>query len=1247
MFAAYEFNRNTATLASQRDYAAAIRPGVTLYPELRRNNVAGRVRQQITPTLTFSVDGLFNTRSTSNTFPLNAAGDLSVSAGRSFYTTRGFTGSAGARTGAAGSVARDSVGQLRQAARPTTAPTISSARPGSAREPGFFRNRGTTLELSGDGNLLRLPGGVAKLAVGAGFRRNTFERFTGVGVASNIDQQQESYYGFAELSAPLLPKLVASGAVRYERYRGLGSVATPKFGLIYSPVPDFDIKGSWGQSFRAPTLYLQYQPPFAYLAPANQYGGSASAAVLYITGGNTDLRPERSTNWSLSFDLHPRAMRGFDLQVSYFSIDYTDRDRHADPVSLDVADQRRLRALCHARTEAPQCRPRSSTARRTFTNLVGGTYDPTTVVALVRNNYVNAGAQTINGVDAQMRYKTKSGDSDFEALLDVSYLSSKQQITSSQPVTPLAGILFNPAQVPRSGGAVLAAWRSRRGRRSQLYRPSARLTRGRAVDTRGGNDPDRSDDQVSHARGQGAAGRTGFHPVGAKPVQRSAVPNCHYQLSRYALRFDQLFCVRAGPQSVGIEEVVTTGAFAAALVSCLAALPAYASCDDTVQDKPAGRPVQRDVTARDLIELRYIGEPSPAHLFGASPLGVSPDGAEVALVLAKPDLASNGECRALLVLDIASGVVRTIDTGGERMSESFPIRGVRITDGWPDIVTPIWSPDGRKVGYLKRVGGIVQLWIARADGQGATPITSGSADIENWTWAPDGRSLIYATRSGQAAAAASIDREGHSGYLYDAKIWPDWGPTPLSASDAPLDVVVSDETGATRMANGAERQLLAARGLPGQAGDDTMVSVSGRKALTKLDPRSELGPRRLTVIDKDGSVVACDAPACRDGVVQIWWDGATLLYLHREGWANEATALYRWTPRNGAPRRVFVTTDTLLGCRFARWLICTEENATTPRRIAAYDVKAGTKRVLFDPNPQFAGIRLGHVERLRVTNAYGLPSWADLVLPPGYKSGAPLPTIVVQYHSRGFLRGGTGDEYPIFLFAARGYAVLSLERPPGYRSNDPTITTYAQLNAVGAKDWMERRNLFSSVRRSIEMAVSRGFADPARIGITGLSDGTSTVQFAMVNSKAFAAASISSGLFAPTLVMTDGIGWADYNKSLGYPPLTKPDTAFWKPMSFAENADAITTPLLIQMADREYLQGLEGFTALREAGKPVELYVFPDEYHNKRQPIHRLAVYRRNLDWFDFWLRDREDPDPAKAAQYRRWRAMRQSVTKR
>ena len=39
--------------------------------------------------------------------------------------------------------------------------------------------------------------------------------------------------------------------------------------------------------------------------------------------------------------------------------------------------------------------------------------------------------------------------------------------------------------------------------------------------------------------------------------------------------------------------------------------------------------------------------------------------------------------------------------------------------------------------------------------------------------------------------------------------------------------------------------------------------------------------------------------------------------------------------------------------------------------------------------------------------------------------------------------------------------------------------------------------------------------------------------------------------------------------------------------------------------------------------------------------IKRRAIQERYVDWFRFWLKGEEDPDPAKAEQYKRWRELR------
>src|SRR3546814_3563140 len=60
-------------------------------------------------------------------------------------------------------------------------------------------------------------------------------------------------------------------------------------------------------------------------------------------------------------------------------------------------------------------------------------------------------------------------------------------------------------------------------------------------------------------------------------------------------------------------------------------------------------------------------------------------------------------------------------------------------------------------------------------------------------------------------------------------------------------------------------------------------------------------------------------------------------------------------------------------------------------------------------------------------NAENVPFYGDLVYPVGYEPGRRYPMVIVQYRTKGFLRGGIGDEVPIPTLAVRGYFILSVD----------------------------------------------------------------------------------------------------------------------------------------------------------------------------------------------------------------------------
>lgn len=671
---------------------------------------------------------------------------------------------------------------------------------------------------------------------------------------------------------------------------------------------------------------------------------------------------------------------------------------------------------------------------------------------------------------------------------------------------------------------------------------------------------------------------------------------------------------------------------------------AQAACESLLPG--GGKPARHAVQARDLATLRDIGV-SEVLTSEPSPLAVSPDGRRVAFVLSRADPASDNYCRGLVVVDLAGrDPPRIVDSGGTLITSVDPFRGHLVPDGAQKTIQPAWSPDGRHVAYLRRDTGPTEVWAVAVDGSGGRQVTHATVDVDAFAWTSDGTAIVYASRPGLADASAAIDAASRTGWLYDDALSPDYGARPqLPAGVASVDRVVTLTGGEGRPASPLERALLSGGGLLSVALDKERAA-----RVKPIDPRP-FAATEIVAGAGDAALSICHAGPCSSGVFALYWDRVRgeILFLRREGFNKETTALYALAPSAGAiPRRVLATSDALLGCALApSGLLCLDENATTPRRLVTIDTRRGTMRLLFDPNPEAAGWILGHVERLRFTNQVGLPAWGDLALPPDYHRGDKVPMVVVQYHSTGFLRGGTGDEYPVYALAARGIAVLSFERPPFFAQSLPSLASWDAFTAANGKDWAERRSILSSLEAGVRSAVATGTIDPARIGITGLSDGSSTARFALINAPGlFRAAAISTCCVEMRTTMTyGGTAWADSLRAQGYPPATAEDLDFWRPYSMALNADRMTTPLLMQLADNEYLLSLETVTALREHHQPVEMYVFPDEFHIKWHPAHRLAIYQRNIDWFAYWLLGQVDPDPAKAAQYRRWDAMRRPAS--
>ena len=680
------------------------------------------------------------------------------------------------------------------------------------------------------------------------------------------------------------------------------------------------------------------------------------------------------------------------------------------------------------------------------------------------------------------------------------------------------------------------------------------------------------------------------------------------------------------------------------------ALPARAAAEvvaqpgcDTILPAPYKSGAQRPLVPDDLVRLRDIGPVDPDS-FAERLFTISPDGRSAAFQLRQGDAQRNSYCLAMVIVDLSRDAPpKIVDEGRDPLLWTSDFRGTAdFPSGLMRVVTPRWSRDGRWIAFLKRDGGSTQVWRAFADGSGSARLTHSRVDVVDFRIGPDGSSIVYVTRPGIERQRTENEKDGLNGWHYDDRFvpWVSKRPMPRAPVERHIDVL-DVESGAVRSPTPDEAALVAAdHQLIALAGEAPALGKDLQIEATTLSGGAPGGTFHARLAN--GSSATCRAPACA-GAMDPWWMPGKehVRFFRREGWGKASTAIYDWNVRNGGVHRLYVTDDVLSSCTPAdRALICLVETSLEPRRLVKVDPASGSRETLFEPNPEFERLILGKAERLHWRNDLGVETVGDLVLPVGYRPGVRYPLVVVQYDTRGFLRGGTDDEYPIQAFASRGYAVLSFSSPH-FPAEKLGAKNFEEAGRIELENFAGRRNIQSSLEDGVRLLIDRGIADPRRIGITGLSDGSTTVEWELNHSTIFSAAALSSCCWDPAFVSRLGPSAARHFLAEGYPGILGRGDPFWKDMALEVNARRISTPILVNASEEEFLAALETYTALREAGVPIDMFVYPGEYHARWQPAHRLATYRRSLDWFDYWLRGVRSKDPDRQPELKEWDRLR------
>ncbi|GLK43963.1 MULTISPECIES: Atxe2 family lasso peptide isopeptidase [Novosphingobium] len=642
----------------------------------------------------------------------------------------------------------------------------------------------------------------------------------------------------------------------------------------------------------------------------------------------------------------------------------------------------------------------------------------------------------------------------------------------------------------------------------------------------------------------------------------------------------------------------------------------------------------RVISAEDVVAIRDLGGPD------GEGFATSPSGTFAAAMMRGIDVAANVSCTDVVVVTVRDGRARVVDDGGDPVIRSVEYRGkVGFPMGPLRISSIQWSPDSTWFAYLKKHDGRVQLWIA---GPAMPPrqVSRTQWDIDGFVVESAGRIIIWG-QPGLAEMRKAITMESRSGYHFDGRFSPMTAKTPFSPAGVATEYFALDPgSGSLRTASAEERAGVSqARNSTGSARDGAgnralRVSTDAMKGLWRIGVEGENGGRE------------CLDPRCEGRVSAPWWseDRRIVYFVRQEGWANRTAAIYAWTPGTGRIQPILASQAVFAACGDARGsAICLREDAATPRQIVRLDYATRKLRVVFDPNPGLTALRTGDAREWRATNDLGFQCFGHLVRPVDYRPGRSYPLVVIGYEDRGYLRGGTGDEYPVQAFAGAGFAVLTYNSPPmlGIARGGKSFSEIERINIDGDA---ERRSILSCIDQGVKNAVASGIVDKRRIGLTGFSDGVTSAQYALINRDWVAVAALSHGTWEPNYALAVGPSAERDLVDLGYPSFLDPQNAFWMRNSLRRNAARIHAPVLLQVSDAEFSSALEGYTALAAAGKPVDMFVFPDEFHVKWQPAHRLAIYKRAIDWFSYWLVDGWSASPDRAAEVARWAALRHAA---